>query len=298
MELTMLNNMAGTDLPVALDRYVSLGLRLVDLKDGIWARKVEELDEEQSARVAALVGERGLAVHCLSTALGWTDVNIGEKSWRANQEQLLARVLRVAAIVRPRYLRVLAVRVGTAEHPVRWSYQETVAAHPWLPVAFADIVRRINAAGYAACIENEARHCALATSEDVAAFFGMLLPLVGGGSCDYVWDVQNMWQMGTFPTLPMLEKLQPYLRLLHLKGGRADALGNLSEASSLRAASWPVSRIIAEVHRAGNVDVICLNPSHGKRPADYGIWNVVQDDIAFLRELFLKLESGAPLAAG
>lgn len=294
MQLTMLNSMAGPDFPVALNRHVALGLRLVDLKDGLWGQKVEDLNDEQAARAAALIDERGLEVHCLSTALGWADANLGESVWRAGQEKLLQRVLQVAAILRPRYVRVLAVRAGTVEKPVRWSYAETIAGHPWLPAAYADLVRRIHAAGFATCIENEAKHCALATPEDVVAFFAALRPLVSGGVCDYIWDVQNMWQMGTFPTLAGLQVLRPYLRLLHLKGGRADAHGVLTEASALRTATWPVLQILEEVRRAGAVSVICLNPSHGKRQPDYDIWRVAQDDIAYLRESFPGLESPAP----
>ena len=291
MQLTMLNSMAGPDLPVALDRHVALRLRLVDLKDGLWGEKVEDLNDEQCVRAAALIAERNLEVHCLSTALGWADANLGEKAWRAGQEQLLQRVLQVAAILRPRYVRVLAVRICTAEKPAPWSYGQTVTVHPWLPVAYADLVRRINAAGFAACMENEAKHCALATAEDVIAFFAALRPLVRGGVCDYIWDVQNMWQMGTFPSVGGYQALRPYLRLLHLKGGRADARGVLTEASGLRTASWPVLPILEEVRRAGAVSVICLNPSHGRRPPDYDIWRVVQDDIAFLRESLPGLES-------
>ena len=72
----MLNNMAGPDFPVALDRHAALGLRLVDLKDGLWGQKVEDLNDEQSTRAATLIGERNLEVHCLSTALGWADANL------------------------------------------------------------------------------------------------------------------------------------------------------------------------------------------------------------------------------
>ena len=298
MKLTMLNSMAGPDLPVALDRHVAMGLRLVDLKDGLWGQKVEDLNDEQSTQAAVLIRERHLDVHCLSTALGWADANLGEKDWRAGQEQLLQRVLQVAAILRPRYVRVLAVRIGTTELPVRWSYAETVAAHPWLPAAYADLVWRINAAGFASCIENECKHCALATSEDVAAFFAALRPLVREGVCDYVWDVQNMWQMGAFPTLAGYQTLRPFLRLLHLKGGRADARGVLTEASGLRTASWPVLPILEEIRRTGTVSVICLNPSHGKRHADYDVWRVVQDDIAYLRESIPGLESPGACSAG
>src|SRR5437879_6511039 len=96
MELTMLNSMAGPDVPTALDRHVALGLSYVDLKDNLWAQKVEDLSDGQAGAAARLIQERGLAVHCLSTALGWSDVTVGEAAWRSSQDKLLERVLRVA----------------------------------------------------------------------------------------------------------------------------------------------------------------------------------------------------------
>lgn len=296
MDLTLLNSMAGPDLPVALDRHVALGLRFVDLKDRIWERKIEDLDEAEAARLDALLRERGLAVHCLSSGLGWMDVGVGESAWRAAQDDLLQKVLRVAQVLHPRYVRILGIRFGTSSTGVP-SFREAAAAHPWLTAAYAGLIRKIADAGYAACLENEAKHCALATPDDVVAFFSTLQPLLGGVSCDYIWDVQNMWQMGCFPSLEGYAKLRPFLRLLHLKGGRADAEGKLAEACGLREASWPVLPILAEVYWDRRVEMICLNPSHGKRPESYDIWRVAQDDIAFLREHLARLGGGPRSAA-
>lgn len=291
MELTMLNSMAGKDFPVALDRHVALGLRLVDLKDGIWGKKVEELDPGEAARAAALVRERGLSVHCLSTGLGWNDASIGELAWKENEGRMLGQVLRSAEVLGPRYVRILAARDSGGGAASRSSFGQTIKANPWLAGAYADLVLRIADAGLVACIENEARNCALAAPEDVVDFFGFLRPLIGSTPCDYIWDVQNMWQMGTFPSLAGYEKMRPFVRSIHLKGGRAGTHQVLAEACGLRDASWPVLEIVREVRRVDRVEVICLNPSHGFRPPSYDVWGMVQDDIAFLRENFPSLES-------
>ncbi len=96
---------------------------------------------------------------------------------------------------------------------------------------------------------------------------------------------------GHFSKCEWLSGTAPLLRLLHLKVGRADVNGILTEACELRKASWPVLQILEEVRRAAEVSVICLNPSHGKRPLGYDIWQVVQDDIAFLRERLPDLKT-------
>ena len=71
---------------------------------------------------------------------------------------------------------------------------------------------------------------------------------------------------GHFSKCEWLSGTAPLLRLLHLKVGRADVNGILTEACGLRNASWPILQILEEVRRAAKVSVICLNPSHGKRP--------------------------------
>jgi sugar phosphate isomerase/epimerase len=276
--------MAGADLPVALDRFVSLGLRFVDLKDRIWERKVEDLDDRQLASVERLLRERGLAVHCVSTSLGAMKIDEGEIAWRRTQADVLQRVLNVAAVVRPRYIRILGIQFTGARPHLPPTFDEALAAHPWMPSAYGEIMRAIDAAGYFACLENEARHCALATPDDVVKFFAALRILLADVPCSYVWDVQNMWQMGSFPSLAGYAAVRPFTEILHLKGGRADASGRLHEACGLREASWPVVPLLTEICGDGKVEMICLNPSHGRRPASFDIWQVVQDDIEFLRE--------------
>jgi hypothetical protein len=41
------------------------------------------------------------------------------------------------------------------------------------------------------------------------------------------------------------------------------------------------------------VRVIRLNPSHGKRPAEYDVWRMIQGDVAFQHENSPGLESPA-----
>jgi sugar phosphate isomerase/epimerase len=285
MQITLLNSMAGTDFRVQLDRYVELGLTQVDLKEEIWGNAVENLDAETAEKAAALLTERNLDVHCVSSSLGWTDITVGEDSWRTIQNGVLDRILRGARSLHPKYVRLLALRINAEESAPYRSAADVLTAHPWIPHAYADLVRRITDAGYLACVENEAEQCALRGPADVAAFFDALRPLIGGANCDFIWDVQNMWQMGTPPTLEVYRRLAGGLRLMHLKGGRSGSDGMLREASSLRDAAWPVRAILEAAQRDGSLQMICLNPSHGRRLPTYDVWATLCEDVAYVREI-------------
>ena len=75
-----------------------------------------------------------------------------------------------------------------------------------------------------------------------------------------------MWQMGTFPSVSGYQALRPFCGYFISRLAGADVNGILTEACGLRNASWPILQILEEVRRAAKVSVICLNPSHGKRP--------------------------------
>ena len=155
-----------------------------------------------------------------------------------------------------------------------------LARHPWLPDAYNRIISRINAAGFGAVIENEVHDCIITSPDDVLTLFGALEPEL---NVQFTWDVQNMWQMGTPPTVGVLRALLPWLGMLHLKGGRAGADGTLQYASGLADATWPVMEIVQTALNESDIDVICLNPSHGSSDPGYDTFSIACDDARFLR---------------
>jgi hypothetical protein len=135
-------------------------------------------------------------------------------------------------------------------------------------------------------VENEAHHCVVTSPEDAVAFVAATR---GDTELGFIWDVQNMWQMGTFPSLAGLDTLRPILTGIHLKGGIAGSDGDLETASGLAEASWPVRDIVGAVIESGLVDVVCLNPSHGARRPGYSMAETAAADIRFLRAEFSQL---------
>jgi Xylose isomerase-like TIM barrel. len=289
VELTMLSGMAGPDIERGLDRYVALGLRLLDLKDRLWGHAIDRLPLPDAERLAGLAAERGLGVYCLSASVGFSDLDDGEAAWRERHEATLAHVLEIAPVLKPQVIRLLAAtwRAAPAGEPV---LPNVAAHHPWIFGAYREMAERITAAGFQATIENEVHHCILATPDDVTGFFARLEPRLPG--LFFTWDVQNLWQMGVFPSLAVYQQLKPLMGGLHLKGGRTGDNGDaLVWASDLADASWPVKEIVQAAVADGVAPVICLNPSHGATPEGFDGAAVTERNIAWLRR---EIEGIAP----
>tara|TARA_B100000686_G_C16536581_1_gene835129 strand:- start:372 stop:908 length:537 start_codon:yes stop_codon:yes gene_type:complete len=141
------------------------------------------------------------------------------------------------------------------------------AQQPWVFGVYREAVDKIYSAGFHTVIENEVHNCLFAKTDEITRFFNLL---DCGDALSLTWDVQNLWQMGTFPSLDVYRELRPYLGMIHVKGGRTDVPGGaLKWRSGLEEASWPVIDIVKEVVADGKSPVICLNPSHGESSPDY-----------------------------
>jgi hypothetical protein len=279
VQLTLLSSILGCDFPLALKRQKALGLRFLDLKDGLWGKSIEQLNKDEAIRAAGLIDAFGLAVHCFSTSIGHTSLepNTNETAFRTRHQPALENALRVAEIMRPQVIRLLAPRLSPE------SGEATIARlqreFPWAIGVYRDWVDQIAASGFGVLIENETRGCLLGSVTDVQSFFAILDRPVAR----YTWDVQNLWQSGTFPSLEVYQQLQPLIGAVHLKGGRSEDNQTLKWAAPLDEASWPVLDIVREIVADGVAPFICLNPSHGQKPPGWNDWEVAQREVAWLR---------------
>jgi sugar phosphate isomerase/epimerase len=283
--LTVLNSMAGSDIYHAIDRHIEWGLRVVDLKDGILGKSVEALSVEDANTVAGALADRNLTTHTLSTCIFSGDIEEGEAAFQARYADALRNVVAVAAILKPKYVRLLAAgssRRGEMDDSVAYIRKR----HPWLFDVYRDAIDRIRAAGFEAIIENEVGNCIFSNPAEIRGFFWRL---DRSGKVGFTWDIQNLWQMGTFPTLEVYRKLRPLIRMVHLKGGRSEMPGGpLKWKSHLEDASWPVLDICWAVIADGISPVICLNPSHGEDSPQYKY--EYRKDIEFLRANIKEIE--------
>jgi sugar phosphate isomerase/epimerase len=283
--LTVLNSMAGADIYQALDRHVEWGLRVVDLKDGILGKSVEALSVVDANTVAGALAERKLTTNTLSTCLFSGDIEEGETAFRARYAEALKNVVAVAPILKPKFVRLLAAgssRRGDMGDSAAYIQQH----HPWLLDVYREGIDRVRAAGFEAIIENEVGHCIFSNPREILDFFSHL---DRAGKVGFTWDIQNLWQMGTLPGLDVYRRLKPLIRMIHLKGGRAETPGGpLKWKSHLEDASWPVLDICRAAIADGVSPVICLNPSHGADSPDYKY--EYRKDIEFLRKNIKEIE--------
>ncbi len=280
-EITLLNGMLGHDFARALDHHQELGVYLLDLKDAIFGKSFSSLTLEEARDARRMIEKRGLKVYTLSSSLCHEDIEKGEADFRESTEAEMTRVLTVAEILRPDSIRLLSA--WSSQRP---EFSDSIAyitqRHPWVFDVYRECIDRIASAGYAAFIENESERNIFSNTEEILGFF---MKLNRTGKVRFTWDIQNLWQMGTFPSLPVYEELRELIGYLHFKGGRCGADRKLAWASSLAEASWPVSEIVRRAVVDGTAPVFCLNPSHGARQPDFDSNAVTVSDLLFLREL-------------
>ena len=285
VRLTMLNSMGGAEFGRSLDTHIAWGLKTVDLKDCIFGKRVTDLDDADLVPVRQLIDERGLDVSNLSTVLFEGAVEAGPEAWRAEYLAKIPRTIEIAQALQPRCIRLLACRTERrSEIDDSTAYLEEV--HSWAIAMYREAIEQISRAGFAVLIENEAHKCIWSNPAEVLSFFERL-----GMGAGFMWDIQNMWQMGTFPSVAVYRQLRPLIRQVHLKGGMSETPGGpLRWRSALEDASWPVKEILCQVLADGVSPVICLNPSHGEPKPGYDYRNVTRRDVDFLRREFSQIQ--------
>ena len=289
IQLTVLNSMAGGDFETALRQHVAWGLHWLDLKDSIFGKGILDLTEDEALRAKEMIAAHGLEVYCLSSGLFSEDIEMGQGAFAAKLGDGPARAARLAKILKPKKVRLLAARTA-ARSAVVDSMAYVDKKHPWLVPLYARAIEMIAAAGAEVTIENEVHECILGTPGEVVGLFERLRKATRA-DVSFTWDVQNFWQMGTFPSLEVYHTLRPLMRFYHVKGGICtEPRGKLVYRSTLEDASWPVVEITREVIADGISPVMCLNPPHGAAKEGYDYTDVTGRDLAFLRRQFAEIQ--------
>lgn len=284
-QLTVLNSMAGNDIEACMDQHVAWGLRVLDLKNGLFGKGVAQLSGDEATQIAQMANDRDLSVHTLSTGLFYSDVEVGEKAFRDKWMPVVDHVIQVAKILKPHQIRLL-MATSSQRVDVLDSAVYLCACHRWVFDVYREAIDRIVDAGFGAVIENEVHDCLFSRPQEILSFFDVL---DRKDVVSLIWDVQNLWQMGTFPSLAVYEMLKPVIGMIHVKGGRAEIAGGpLVWKAGLQDASWPVVPVLQAAIADGVSPVICLNPSHGEKPEGY-----VEDtdaNLQFLRDSIEDIE--------
>jgi hypothetical protein len=265
VHLSVLAEMLDKDLPASLAIMREHRLPFVDLKQHVYGARIHELDNQVRHRLRDDLDRYGIRLSCLASTLGHRNVlATSEQDFRMAMEQGVTNLLDTAAIVRPRMIRLLACTAISAsgEH---YPVETMDRLAPWVIPAYQEAIRHIAAHGISVTIENEP-DSVLSSPDNVLAFFARL---EGEDDTGFTWDIQNMWQSGTVPSLSVYEQLRSVINYVHLKGGRNAGENDpaLRYRCGLESASWPVIDLVGRVIDDGTSPVICLNTSHGEIPA-------------------------------
>ncbi len=293
----MLAEMMDSNLESAIAQLSELDITYLDLKNHVFGGSIDDMDDARRGRLASLVNTTGTEIYCFSSTLGHQNVSkLGEAEFRRDMTRGIDNILRTLTYIRPRMIRLLSCSFDERDG---WSDSNEYLEHraPWVYSAYRDAIKQIHDGGVQVTIENEP-NTIFSSADETAAFFERLGL---GDDVGFTWDIQNMWQSGTYPTRDVYESLMPVINYVHLKGGRGapDAPKTMTYRSPLEDASWPVIDIVAQVLTDGISPVICLNPSHGVAPNDYAFASLVgtqelagaeaRRDVAFLRKTFQEL---------
>ncbi|MCY3018110.1 MAG: xylose isomerase [Planctomycetota bacterium] len=284
--LTLVSSMADGSFAKALDQHVAWGLSVLDLKDCIFGKNVSDLTSHDARRAGALIRERGLSVYCLSTSLFHDDVERGEDLFRRLHFGPLKHVLEIADVLKPRLISLVA-----ASSSKRRDLKDAVAyvrrSQPWLIPLYDEAADRIDTAGSKTTIVNEAGDCLLSTPAELHDFFQAL------GFRERIcltWDVQNLWQCGTFPSVTVYEALKSVIGYCYLKGGQHGLTSTaLRWRTALADASWPVAEITRRIVRDRVSPIICLNRCSGAAKPGYSYKRLTERDIDFARKLMIQV---------
>jgi sugar phosphate isomerase/epimerase len=280
-QITLLNSMVSRNFNESLEVQQSWGIQVLDLKDHIYGKSVIDLSEDEAGQAAQAIASWNMSVYCLSTDLFHSDIEAGEQAFQARHMERIAQTIAVARKLQPTVIRLIA-----AYSSRRNEFTDAVAYaelhHPWLLPMYRKAIDLLNEAGFQVTIENESRNCLMSNPQEIIAFFQEL----DRPGTFFTYDVQNLWQMGTFPSAEVYRQLAPLIGYYHLKGGQADENGTqLKWKSSLEDASWPIPDITRLVVQDGTSEVICLNPSHGVVKEGYNYDQIAQRDFKYLQIL-------------
>lgn len=284
-QLTILNDIVDNDLDTSLDIQKCWGIRMVDLRAGVYGKNFMQLSDEEAAKAAGAIAGRGMNVYCLSSGLFFDDIEQGEAHFREAHLGRVGRLIELARIFRPKVVRLLSATSGRRREFAD-SFEYIRAEHPWVIPMYREAVDQIAAAGFRATIENEVKENLFTTPQEIVRFFEAL---DRSGRTTFTFDVQNLWLMGTFPTMDVYRELAPLIGYYHLKGGLADESGvKLKWKSGLWDASWPVAEMTREVVRS-QCEAICLNPSHGEDKPGYDYAGIHRRNVEFLQSAIPEL---------
>lgn len=230
------------DLGEQLGLLRNLDIKHLELR-GAWGKNVLQLDDDEVSRVQKLCSEHGVAVCCIGSPVGKSDITKPIEQELSN----LARVFQVAEAVSTRMVRIFSFYPPNTVSNAQ--YDEYVEAATSRLAALTELAQR---RGFTLLLENE-REIVGDTPERCHAILGA----IDSPQLRFLWDPANFVMVGVSrPTDRAWASLGSYVAHVHVKDA---TLAN----SSIRVAGegdGQVGELLVKLQEGGYQGFLSLEP--------------------------------------
>lgn len=182
---------------------LALGARHIEIRSA-WGTNVADFDDETTARLAAVLDERGLAVSAVASPIG----KVPAAAPAADELERLRRVIRTARALGTRYVRIFSFYPAEGQPPE--DIRDLVMGRLRLFAAEAE------AAGVVLVHENEK-----GIYGDVPERVADIMTTIDSPALRVAWDNANFVQVGVRPFTDGYALLRPWLEYLQVKDAQA-----------------------------------------------------------------------------
>lgn len=226
------------DPETQLDTLAEEEIRCLDLR-GVWGKNVLALTDDELARLATSLSERGVRVATIGSPIG----KIGITDEFAPHLEAFRRALAIAQALTAPAIRIFSFFIPRGDDPGRHR---------------AEVLRRLEAlvraaegSGIMLLHENEK-----GIYGDTPARCLDLLATIGAPNLRAIWDPANFVQVGVQPRTEGYDLLQPHIAAVHIK----DALAGTGVVVLPGAGDGELRETLAAMRASGFAGVFSLEP--------------------------------------
>lgn len=200
----------SSDFDEAVDLSGRAGVRVIELRSGMWGRAVQSCTDDDVARVKEVLARFDARVGVIASPVGKCDLQSDEEC--ATHLRWFERMCELAHTFDTRIIRGFAFwnPNGTSDEAPRPDLEPLL---PRMVEKLAPIVRRAEQEDVLFCLESEGSTCS-GTCAEIAR---IIEALGGGDSLCVAWDVYNSTVLGEHPLEEGYPHIRGLVRHVHVK---------------------------------------------------------------------------------
>jgi len=208
----------SADFREAVDLSARAGVHCIELRGGIWGKRVQEATDDDVARMQQVMTEYGTRVTCIGSPVGKCDLYNEEECQR--HQEWFVRMCELAHIFDTKVIRGFSGWNPESWHGDRYNENaprpDLGSLLPLIAERLAPIVRRAEQEDVYFCLETEMATCS-GTCQEVAQ---VIAACGGSAHLAVTWDVDNAASRGEHPLEQGYPLIKGRIRHLHVKPNR------------------------------------------------------------------------------